>query len=423
MQIVIPHNYQPRSYQLDFLRAPQRFKIAVLHRRAGKSKTALNQQIARAMMRTEPGVCYYVLPTYKQAKQVMWDTLVGQHIPREIYEKKNDSELAIYYKNGVIQRFVGAEDPDKHRGTNPFDIVFDEYSEMDEQIWTAIFQPVLRENKGTATFIFTPKGKNHAWKLIQMAQDNKNEWFVSIQSVKDTGIFTDEELLEIQRNTPQALYEQEYLCEFLEGAGQFFRRIRQNVYDPNTILPEQGDFQLGVDLAKYQDWTVITPFNLNHFIVYPQERFNQVDWNLQKAKIEAAARRYSDALVWPDATGIGDPIVEDLKNRGLRIGGGNGEGFKFTEVSRMNLLNNLALLIEQNKIRIPDDEGLIAELEAFRYELTEQGKIKVTVPAGMTDDRVMSLGLAVWGAVAPVRTDPFIAGRISMNRVSVNKFQ
>jgi len=423
MQIVIPHNYQPRSYQLDFLRAPQRFKIAVLHRRAGKSKTALNQQIARAMMRTEPGVCYYVLPTYKQAKQVMWDTLVGQHIPREIYEKKNDSELAIYYKNGVIQRFVGAEDPDKHRGTNPFDIVFDEYSEMDEQIWTAIFQPVLRENKGTATFIFTPKGKNHAWKLIQMAQDNKNEWFVSIQSVKDTGIFTDEELLEIQRNTPQALYEQEYLCEFLEGAGQFFRRIRQNVYDPNTILPEQGDFQLGVDLAKYQDWTVITPFNLNHFIVYPQERFNQVDWNLQKAKIEAAARRYSDALVWPDATGIGDPIVEDLKNRGLRIGGENGEGFKFTEVSRMNLLNNLALLIEQNKIRIPDDEGLIAELEAFRYELTEQGKIKVTVPAGMTDDRVMSLGLAVWGAVAPVRTDPFIAGRISMNRVSVNKFQ
>ena len=264
MQIVIPHNYQPRSYQLDFLRAPQRFKIAVLHRRAGKSKTALNQQIARAMMRTEPGVCYYVLPTYKQAKQVMWDTLVGQHIPREIYEKKNDSELAIYYKNGVIQRFVGAEDPDKHRGTNPFDIVFDEYSEMDEQIWTAIFQPVLRENKGTATFIFTPKGKNHAWKLIQMAQDNKNEWFVSIQSVKDTGIFTDEELLEIQRNTPQALYEQEYLCEFLEGAGQFFRRIRQNVYDPNTILPEQGDFQLGVDLAKYQDWTVITPFNLQH---------------------------------------------------------------------------------------------------------------------------------------------------------------
>lgn len=416
MEITIPHQFKPRDYQLEFLSAPQRFKIGVLHRRAGKSKTALNQQIIRAMLRTEPGVCYYILPTYKQAKQVMWDTLVGEHIPREVYEKKNDSELAIYYKNGVIQRFVGAEDPDKLRGTNPFDVVFDEYPEMKEMIWTAIFQPVLRENKGTATFIGTPKGKNHFWKLLQLAKDNTAEWFSLVLGVQDTHIFSDEELEEIRRNTPQALYAQEYECEFLEGAGQFFRRIHNNLYDTSRELPEQGDFQLGVDLAKYQDWTVITPFSLNHFIAYPQERFNQVDWNLQKARIEAAARRFGDALVWPDATGVGDPIVEDLKSRGLRIGGENGEGFKFTEQSRANLLNNLALLLEQDKIRIPDDEGLITELESFRYELTDKGKIKVTVPEGMHDDRVMSLALSVWGVREPIRTDHYTANHIQQNR-------
>ncbi len=85
--------------------------------------------------------------------------MVKEHIPNEIIEKKNDSELAIYYKNGSIQRFVGCENPDAHRGVNPCDVVFDEYSEEAEEIWTAIFQPILRENKGTATFIFTPKGK------------------------------------------------------------------------------------------------------------------------------------------------------------------------------------------------------------------------------------------------------------------------
>jgi phage FluMu gp28-like protein len=241
--------------------------------------------------------------------------------------------------------------------------------------------------------------------------------------VKDTNIFSEEELDEIRRNTPQALFEQEYMCEFLEGAGQFFRRIKQNTYDPNKPLPEHGDFQLGVDLAKYQDWTVITPFSLNHFIAYPQERFNQVDWNLQKAKIEAAARRFSDALIWPDATGVGDPIVEDLKARGLRIGGENNEGFKFTETSRQNLLNNLALLLEQDKIRIPDDEGLITELESFRYELTDKGKIKVTVPEGMHDDRVMSLALSVWGVREPIRPDPYAVGRILDNRAQANKYR
>jgi hypothetical protein len=399
--ITIPFGYFPRSYQLDLLKAKQRFKIAVFHRRAGKSKTALNQQIQRTQLKK--GVYYYFLPTYKQAKQVIWDALIKEHIPLEIIEKINDSELAVYYKNGSIQRFAGCEDIDKHRGINPTDVVFDEYSEMSEKIWTAIIQPVLRENKGTATFIFTPKGKNHSWKLIQMAKENPNEWFVSIKGVNDTEVFTKEELDEIKRNTPQALYAQEYLCEFVEGAGQFFRRIKENVYG-NVELTEQGDFQLGVDLAKYQDWTVITPFNLNTFYAYPQERFNQVDWNLQKARIEATARRFNNALIIPDSTGVGDPIVEDLKNRGLNIGN-DGAGFKFTEVSRQNLLSNLAILLEQDRIKIPNDEGLISELEAFRFEMTEKGKVKVTVPEGMHDDRVMSLALAVWEVKTPMVQD------------------
>ncbi|MFL3882515.1 hypothetical protein ACI5K4_26950, partial [Klebsiella pneumoniae] len=74
-------------------------------------------------------------------------------------------------------------------------------------------------------------------------------------SVDDTNTFTSEELDEIRRNTPQSLFEQEYKCSFLDGAGQFFRRVRANLYAMDTPLTEQGDFQLGVDLAKYQDWT------------------------------------------------------------------------------------------------------------------------------------------------------------------------
>lgn len=430
--ITIPYqlrlNKDRDRYVLEYLASSKRFAVLVWHRRAKKSRSALSKQLIRIAKRTEPGVCYYVLPTYRQAKQVIWDVLINEHVPREIYDKKNDSELAIYYKNGVIQRFIGAEDYDKHRGTNPFDVVFDEYSEMPEEIWTAIFQPVLMENGGTATFVFTPKGKNHSWKILQMAKQNPL-WFWSVKNVNDTEVFSKEELMEIKRNTPQSLFAQEYECEFVEGAGQFFRRIHQNKYDQNKILPPQGEFQLGVDLAKYQDWTVITPFNLNFFIVYPQERFNQVDWNLQKARIESAARRFisidtaQTALIWPDATGVGDPVVEDLKARGLRIGGENQEGFKFTETSRQNLLNNLAILLEQDKIKIPDDDGLLTELESFRYEMTERGKIKVTVPSGMTDDRVMSLALSVWGCTTPVRPDTFTMMRVAQNRERNKSFK
>lgn len=424
--ITIPHNLrlskEKDKYVLEYLGSKRRFAILVWHRRAKKSRSALNKQIIRILERKEPGVCYYVLPTYRQAKSVMWDMLVNEHIPREIVEKKNDSELAIYYKNGVIQRFIGGEDFDKHRGTNPFDVVFDEYSEQPEEIWTAIFQPVLMENGGTATFVFTPKGKNHAWKLLQMVKENPL-WFWSVKGINDTQVFGEEELGEIRKNTPESLYKQEYECAFLEGAGQFFKRIHQNTYDKNKMLTDSGDFQLGVDLAKYQDWTVITPFNLNHFIAYPQERFNQVDWNLQKAKIEVHARKYNDALIWPDSTGVGDPIVEDLKARGLRIGGEDGRGFKFNETSRTNLLNNLAILLEQDKIKIPNDDGLITELEAFRYELAEKGKVKVNVPSGMTDDRVMSLALAVHGVREPIRQDPYMINHVYQTRSTPKSFK
>jgi hypothetical protein len=417
--VTLPHNLRLNKsqdgYVLEYLGSAKRFAVLVWHRRAKKSRSALNKQIIRIFERKEPGVCYYVLPTYRQAKQVIWDALINEHVPREVYEKKNDSELAIYYKNGVIQRFIGAEDYDKHRGTNPFDVVFDEFSEMPEQIWTAIFQPVLMENGGTATFVYTPKGKNHSWKLLQLAKQNPL-WFTSVKGVNDTAVFNQEELEEIKRNTPQSLYSQEYEVAFLEGAGQYFRRIHQNSYDKNLDLPEQGDFQLGVDLAKYNDWTVLTPFNLNTFIAYPQERFNQVDWNLQKARIEAMARRFNDALIWPDSTGLGDPIVEDLVARGLRIGD-EGKGFKFSETSKRQLLDNLAINLEQDKIKIPNDEGLISELESFRFELTETGKIKVTVPEGMTDDRVMSLALAVWQARRMV-PDYYSENKIYENRVT-----
>lgn len=430
--ITIPHNLklskEKDRYVLEYLGSKKRFAVLVWHRRAKKSRSALSKQLIKIMQRTEPGVCYYVLPTYRQAKQVIWDTLINDHVPHEIYDKKNDSELAIYYKNGVIQRFIGAEDYDKHRGTNPFDVVFDEFSEQPEEIWTAIFQPVLMENGGTATFVFTPKGKNHSWKLLQMARENPL-WYTSIKTVKDTQVFTEEELNEIRRNTPQSLFFQEYECSFVEGAGQFFRRIRQNTYDQNKDLPEQGDFQLGVDLAKYQDWTVITPFNLNWFIAYPQDRFNQVDWNLQKARIEAVARRHitidtrETALIWPDATGLGDPIVEDLKAKGLRIGGENGEGFKFTEQSKINLLNNLSILLEQDKIKIPNDEGLIGELESFTYQLTERGKIKIGCPEGMHDDRVMSLALSVWGVTSPIKVDSYLSNKVYENRQTSKSFK
>lgn len=411
-ELILPYNFFPRWYQLPFLASTKRFKILVIHRRAGKSMTLLNNQIAKTQQKfckrlglwVDPAdpcltnedknrinIFYYVLPTYKQAKSVMWDALVRKHVPNDprIVYKMNGSELAIYYSNGSIQRFVGCEDIDKHRGTNPIDVVMDEYSEMDPEIWTAIFQPVLNENKGTASFGFTPKGKNHSFHLLNYAKANPDIWFTEVLGVSATHAIGDEELEETKRTTPQALYMQEYEVEFNESAGAFFRRVQQNVHNEDLTYNPNHIYRMGVDLAMHNDYTVITILDLNTLKVHKQTRFNQIDWNLQKARIEAEYYRFGCPEVVIDATGVGEPIVMDLEDSGLNI-----LPFKFSVSSKSPLLSNLAVLLEQDKIKIPRDPILIAELESITCGMTEKGKLQIITPKNAHDDMVMSLALA-----------------------------
>ena len=73
------------------------------------------------------------------------------------------------------------------------------------------------------------------------------------------------------------------MLNFLDSGMGFFRRIDENTYKRADYKPRmQCFFQMGVDLAKYQDYTVITPFNLNDFHIMEQDSFNQMDYNLQK---------------------------------------------------------------------------------------------------------------------------------------------
>lgn len=317
--------FQPRAYQIPLLKAFDngiKRIIHIWHRRCGKDLTDLNIMIGEMAQRI--GNYYYFLPTYSQAKKVIWEgktkdgTPFLDFFPKELIESINNSELKIKFKNGSLFQLIGSDNIDSIVGTNPRGCVFSEFPLQDPKAWTYM-RPILAENGGWAIFNGTPRGKNHAHQMLVQAKDNPT-WFWEVLTVKDTDAISEEALAEERKEMPEALYEQEYLCNFIDGAGQFFRRIHNNLYDKEQQQPEYGDFQLGVDLAKYQDFTVITPFNLNTFRAYRQDRFNQIDYNLQKARVEATALRYK-ARINIDATGVGDPVVEDLSNRGLNVQG------------------------------------------------------------------------------------------------------
>lgn len=396
-QISLPHNYAPRSYQIPFLKkwdeGCNRLML-IGHRRMGKDKTIFAQMPKKMMERV--GTYFYFLPTYNQARKVIWNGADREgfrfldHFPKEIVKDKNEAEMRITTTNGSILQMVGADNIDRIVGTNPVGVVFSEYSLMKPEVWTLI-SPILAENGGWAVFVFTPRGQNHAYELLKKAEKNK-KWYVEILPVTKTKALPQEILDEERMNMTEAYYKQEYLCDFTENATAVFRNVRSRTYPQHEwAFNDNGIYQLGVDLAKANDYTVITPFDYTTFRVAPQDSFNQIDYTLQKAKIEAAFYRFNKARVVMDATGVGTPVVDDLLNKGINIA-----PFTFSYNTRNELLVNLQILLEQGKISIPDQPELIEELESAIWDITPQGRSKIVVPDGKHDDRIMSLALAVW---------------------------
>jgi hypothetical protein len=374
------------------------FKRAILihHRRAGKDKVCFNFMVKKAFQRV--GTYFYFLPEFRQAKRVIWDNIDNDgfkmldHIPKEVIKKTNASELKIELINGSIIQLLGADVFDKSGvGTNPIGVVFSEFPIVRPEVWGYV-RPILAVNGGWAVFNGTPRGQNHAYNMLQMAKMNPDEWFTQVLTVDDTGVLTPEQI-ESERGSgmPQQLIDQEYYCKFIENATNFFRDINGVcIKQPQSEQPHLM-YQMGVDLAKYQDYTVISIINLHTFEQVYLERFNQLDWNIQKARIEAVYHRFNRPRGYIDATGVGDPIVEDLNKRGIRL-----QPYKFTEQTRKDLLTNLALKMEQRIITLLDDDILKQELSYFQYELGNQGKLKIKVPDGLHDDVVFSTALSVF---------------------------
>lgn len=396
-EITLPYKFSPRPYQLPILRAwdsgiKRLFWVA--HRRSGKDKTIFANLPKKMMERR--GTYYYFLPTYAQAKKVIWTGADKsgfkflEHFPKEIVKTVNQSDMIIELINGSILQMVGADNIDRIVGTNPIGVIFSEYSLMKQDVWNFI-SPILRENDGFAVFIMTPRGTNHAWDLMEQVK-NDPKWFVQTLTVEDTKALSDEQLAEAKNEMPQDLFKQEYYCVFLDNGLGFFRRVDENTYKTEEYQPKElAMYQLGVDLAKYNDFTVISPFNLNDFHLQKQDSFNQMDYNLQKARIENAYLRYNKGRIVMDSTGVGEPIFDDLYARGMNI-----EPFRFNKSSRTDLLRNLQILLEQDKIKIPNDDVLITELKSMTYELNDNGNTTIKVPDGKHDDRIMSLALSVW---------------------------
>ena len=182
------------------------------------------------------------MPTYSQAKKVIWDSTTNDgmrildYIPEEIIAQKNQQEMKIRLTNGSLFQLIGSDNIDSLMGTNPKIVIFSEYALQTPDAWDFI-RPILKINKGYAIFISTPRGRNHFYDLYRMAEV-QDDWWAQTLTYKDTGILTDEDIKkEIAEGMSDELAEQEYNCSFDRGVdGAFYAKIITKMRNEDRII-------------------------------------------------------------------------------------------------------------------------------------------------------------------------------------------
>jgi len=224
------YEFRVRWYQRPFHEAlvnqQKKRLIEIAHRRWGKDEIVLNG--FRELSQKRIGTYWHCFPEYAQARKAIWNGINGhtgkrridEAFPPEIRKRINDNDMFIETVWGSTWQLLGSDRYDATVGSGPVGIAYSEWALCNPAAW-AYHKPMIEESEGTAAFITTPRGNNHAKTMYDRAVGNDN-WFAELSSITDTGALTSEQLAESLAeyqdlyglDLGRAMFEQEYYCSF-----------------------------------------------------------------------------------------------------------------------------------------------------------------------------------------------------------------
>lgn len=248
MEIERRVRWYQRAFHEYLVNTPAARAIEIAHRRWGKDEIVLGAFCELAHKRV--GSYWHCLPEYNQGRKAIWTAInantgkrrIDEAFPPEIRENTNDTEMFIRLKCGSTWQIIGSDRYDATVGAGPVGIAYSEWALANPSAW-AYHRPMLEENGGVAAFITTPRGRNHAKSMYDMAKGNPR-WFAEISNVHHTGALSSDQLDESLKeyialygeDIGTAQFEQEYLCSFNAAIlGAFYAREMVKVRSEGRI--------------------------------------------------------------------------------------------------------------------------------------------------------------------------------------------
>lgn len=365
-----------------------KFVFAAMSRQIGKS--VLCKVLCTKWLLEPNKEIGYITPSLKLAKKFFND-LTGI-IPESLLVKSNASDLILQSITGSTLYFYSAEQGNRIRGVTFDYLVLDEAAFYKEDtganhIWYSILQPTIKVKGKKIVMVSTPNGQSGFWyDLIQKALKGQKGYAYIKRTIYDDSMCTDIE--EIKNSTPDLMFRQEFLCEFIAGANSFFTGYH-NCYDDTMTFNWNQPLWAGIDWSSTgKDETIVTFINgLNQIIQYNIEG----DLDSKYSQIASILNKYSLKGVYAEDNSIGSVMINELKKQMRQKN--VLKPFTTTNDSKTEIVTELALSLEKEELTY-NDLQLDRQLGAFGYSVSKTKKLTFE-GKGEHDDRVMSLALAL----------------------------
>lgn len=229
--------------------------------------------------------------------------------------------------------------------------------------------------------------------LYEKGLNNEKDYKSYKRSSYDNPLLDKTEIDDIKNEVPESTFRQHINADFLSLSELPIPNIDEcaTAQIEDFYKSSWSPYVMGLDLAKHNDYTVITVGRRGHIVYF--ERFNKLSWPIQEEMILSIAKKYNAEIIM-DSTGIGDVVYDHLLNKGLRI---EPIPYNFSEASRKQLLDMLILRMSYKNLSYPDIPVIKSELKSMRWVITRSGKAKLKVPGSKHDDCIFSIALCNWG--------------------------
>lgn len=404
-------DFTPHTGQQRILSARRARNVACMGRRFGKTHlmTEVIVGLPGGALGGVDGTGRKGLPTAWYAPndsyfQKVFQGLAAQYAPI-IKRSVTAPRPYIEFTNGGSIDFWTLENPMKcGRGNFYARVVIDEaaHARHLKEAWESTIEYTLADLNGDAWFISTPYGRNHFWELWQKGNpDNPKRdpaWASFTAPSMDNPHLPPGWMEEKRKTSPERVFAQEVLAQFLQEGAGVFRRVTDAIdstlpTDPYKAQAEPGAaYVIGVDWGRHNDFTAFTTIDAKAGAVVAVDRFTDIDYAVQLARLQALHQRFPKAPILAESNSMGGPLIEQLQRMRLPV-----RAFHTSAASKAEAIEALALAFEQGAIRIPPVPWLIDELLAFDQERLPSGAMRYGAPKGGHDDGVMSLAICYSG--------------------------